>query len=86
MIGVPGQTNNSYKAALKVLEKYRTQLPLQEIVTHAFPLDETSQAMDKAISEDDEKRHESEVQKVTDQFIGEIDSALSLKEIEIMQV
>ncbi len=41
---------------------------------------------DKSIGEDAEKRHESEVQKLTDKFVGEIDSALSMKEAEIMQV
>ena len=40
----------------------------------------------KSIGEDDEKRHEAEVQKLTDQFVGEIDSALGTKETEIMQV
>jgi ribosome recycling factor len=41
---------------------------------------------DKAISEDDEKKHESEVQKATDAAIIEIDQALAAKEKEIMQV
>jgi ribosome recycling factor len=41
---------------------------------------------DKAISEDDEKRHESEVQKTTDQCVSEVDTALAAKEREIMQV
>ncbi len=41
---------------------------------------------DKAISEDDEKRHEAEVQKATDASIVEIDQALAAKEKEIMQV
>ena len=41
---------------------------------------------DKRISEDDEKRHEAEVQKATDQHIAEIDLALATKETEIMQV
>jgi len=42
---------------------------------------------DKSIGEDDEKRHESEVQKVTVSLSSaEIDSALSTKETEIMQV
>jgi ribosome recycling factor len=41
---------------------------------------------DKAMSEDDEKRHEAEVQKATDSAIGEIDAALAHKEKEIMQV
>ena len=41
---------------------------------------------DKVIGEDDEKRHETEVQKVTDQAIAEIDGLLGAKEKEIMQV
>jgi ribosome recycling factor len=41
---------------------------------------------DKVISEDDEKRHETEVQKATDASIIEIDQALAGKEKEIMQV
>jgi ribosome recycling factor len=38
------------------------------------------------IGEDDEKRHETEVQKATDQAIQEVDQALAGKEKEIMQV
>ena len=41
---------------------------------------------DKAISEDDEKRHETEVQKATDAAIADVDLALAAKEKEIMQV
>ena len=41
---------------------------------------------DKLISEDDEKRHEREAQKATDQPMGEIDTALANKEKEIMQI
>jgi ribosome recycling factor len=41
---------------------------------------------DKVISEDDEKKHEHEVQKATDAAISEIDQALAGKEKEIMQV
>ena len=44
------------------------------------------QVKDKAISEDDEKKHEHEVQKATDAAISEIDQALAGKEKEIMQV
>ena len=39
-----------------------------------------------AISEDEEKRQEAEVQKATDQTIQEIDASLAAKEKEIMQV
>jgi ribosome recycling factor len=38
------------------------------------------------ISQDDEKRHSTEVQKTTDAMIGEIDHALASKEKEIMTV
>ncbi|WP_395666191.1 ribosome recycling factor [Methylocella sp.] len=41
---------------------------------------------DKEISEDDQKRQEAEVQKATDQFVADVDSALAAKEKEIMQV
>jgi ribosome recycling factor len=41
---------------------------------------------DKAISEDDEKRQATEVQKVTDAHIAEVDQVLAGKEKEIMQV
>jgi ribosome recycling factor len=41
---------------------------------------------DHAISEDDEKRQSTEVQKVTDGSISEIDQLLSAKEKEIMTV
>ena len=44
------------------------------------------QLKDKDISEDEEKRLEAEVQKATDQIIGEIDQTLASKEKEIMQV
>jgi ribosome recycling factor len=39
-----------------------------------------------AISEDDEKLQEAEVQKATDHSIKEIDASLAAKEKEIMQV
>ena len=39
-----------------------------------------------AISEDDNKRHEAEVQKATDESIKDIDMLLAFKEKEIMQV
>jgi ribosome recycling factor len=40
----------------------------------------------KAISEDDERRGEDDVQKLTDRHIAEIDKALAAKEAELMAV
>jgi ribosome recycling factor len=41
---------------------------------------------DKEISEDDERRGEEYVQKLTDQFIAEIDKQLAGKEEELMEI
>lgn len=41
---------------------------------------------DKAISEDDERRAETEVQKLTDKYVAEIDKVVAEKEKEIMTV
>jgi len=38
------------------------------------------------VGEDEEKRAEAEVQKVTDQRVGELDAALKVKEAEIVEV
>ena len=41
---------------------------------------------EKLVSQDDERRAEVEVQKITDKYVAEIDQALAAKEKEIMQV
>lgn len=41
---------------------------------------------EKLLSQDDEKRAQDEIQKLTDKYVGEIDQALADKEKEIMQV
>ena len=41
---------------------------------------------DKAISEDDDRRAQDEIQKITDRFIAEVDKALAAKEVDLMAV
>jgi ribosome recycling factor len=41
---------------------------------------------DKAISEDDERRAQDDIQKLTDKYIAEIDKALVAKEADLMAV
>ncbi|HLU80415.1 MAG TPA: ribosome-recycling factor, partial [Burkholderiaceae bacterium] len=41
---------------------------------------------DKEISEDDERRMQDEIQKLTDKYVGEIDKIVTQKEAEIMTV
>ncbi len=40
----------------------------------------------KEISEDDERRMQDDIQKLTDKFVSEIDQALSAKEVDLMAV
>lgn len=41
---------------------------------------------DKEISEDDQRRYETEIQKLTDRFVAEIDKVIAEKDKEIMTV
>ncbi|MCQ9616286.1 ribosome recycling factor [Paenalcaligenes niemegkensis] len=41
---------------------------------------------DKEISEDDERRFQDEIQRLTDKFVAEIDKIVSVKEAEVMTV
>lgn len=41
---------------------------------------------DKAISEDDDRRAQDEIQKITDKFIAEVDKALTVKETDLMAI
>lgn len=41
---------------------------------------------DKAIGEDDDRRAQDEIQKITDKYIAEVDKALSAKETDLMAI
>jgi len=86
-IRIPELNEQRRKEMAKVAHKYAEEARVAVRHVRRDGLDILKKLLkDKAISEDDEKRHESEVQKVTDQFVSEIDQALATKEKEIMQV
>jgi ribosome recycling factor len=86
-IRIPELNEQRRKELVKVAHKYAEDARVGVRHIRRDGLDVLKKLLkDKAISEDDEKRHESEVQKTTDQAIGEIDHVLSAKEKEIMQV
>lgn len=41
---------------------------------------------DKAISEDDDRRAQDEIQKITDRYVAEVDKMLQVKETELMAI
>jgi ribosome recycling factor len=86
-IRIPELNEQRRKELVKVAHKYAEEARVAVRHVRRDGIDHLKKLMkDKAISEDDEKRHETEVQKATDKAVAEIDQALAVKEKEIMQV
>jgi ribosome recycling factor len=86
-IRIPELNEQRRKEMVKVAHKYAEDARVAVRHVRRDGLDTLKKLLkDKVISEDDEKRHEGEVQKATDQSVGDIDAALISKEREIMQV
>lgn len=86
-IRIPELNEQRRKEMVKVAHRYAEEGRVAVRHVRRDGLDHLKRLLkDKLISEDDEKRHEAEVQKVTDQHVSEIDVALATKEKEIMQI
>jgi ribosome recycling factor len=86
-IRIPELNEQRRKEMVKIAHKYCEEGRVAIRHVRRDGLDTLKKLLkDKAISEDDEKRHEGEVQKATDQAIAEVDQVLAAKEKEIMQV
>jgi len=86
-IPMPPLTEERRKDLVKVANGYAetAKIAVRNVRRDAM---ETVKRMEKAkeISEDEQKAHETDIQKATDSVIGEIDSTLETKSAEIMQV
>jgi len=86
-IRMPELNEQRRKELVKVAHKYAEDARVAVRHVRRDGLDILKKLLkDHAIPEDDEKRHEQEVQKATDETVKEIDAALAAKEKEIMQV
>ena len=86
-IRLPELNEQRRKELVKVAHKYAEESRVAVRHVRRDGLDILKkQLKDHAISEDDEKRHETEVQKATDAAIAEVEQVLAQKEKEIMQV
>ena len=86
-IRIPELNEQRRKEMVKVAHKYAEEARIAVRHIRRDGIDLVKKLLkDKAISEDDEKRHASEVQKITDASIADVDQALAAKEKEIMQV
>jgi ribosome recycling factor len=86
-IRIPELNEQRRKELVKVAHKYGEDARVAVRHIRRDGLDTLKKLLkDKAISEDDEKRHEGEVQKATDAAVAEVDQVLASKEKEIMQI
>jgi ribosome recycling factor len=86
-IRIPELNEQRRKDLVKVAHKYAEESRVAVRHVRRDGIDTLKKLLkDKAISEDDEKRHAGEVQKATDSAIVEVDQVLAMKEKEIMQV
>lgn len=86
-IRIPELNEQRRKELVKIAHKYAEEGRVAVRHVRRDGIDALKKALkDKAISEDEEKRLEGDVQKATDKAVAEIDEALAAKEKEIMQV
>ena len=86
-IRIPELNEQRRKEMVKIAHRYTEEAKVAVRHVRRDGIDVLKKlSKDKDISEDDQKKLEVDVQKVTDQFIGEIDQTLATKEAEIMQV
>lgn len=84
---IPEMNEQRRKEMVKVSHKYAEEARVAVRHVRRDGLDLLKKLeKDHAISEDDSKRQGEQVQKATDQFVAEIDTLLTAKEKEIMQV
>lgn len=86
-LAIPPMTEDRRKELVKVVHK-RTEE--ERVVVRNVRRDANDQVKrsekDKEISEDESKRAQDEVQKLTDRYIKEVDQIMATKEKEIMEV
>ncbi|MBV9220322.1 MAG: ribosome recycling factor [Methylobacteriaceae bacterium] len=86
-IRVPELNEQRRKEMVKIAHKYAEEARVAVRHVRRDGIDALKKLLkDHRISEDEERRHETEVQKATDQAVAEVDQALAGKEKEIMQV
>src|SRR5271155_1125202 len=86
-IRIPELNEQRRKEMVKVAHKYTEEARIAVRHVRRDGIDILKKLLkDHAISEDDQKRDEADVQKATDQAIRDIDLSLASKEKEIMQV
>lgn len=86
MLPIPELNEERRRELTKVAAQYAEHARVAVRNVRRDGMDQVKKAKNDGMSEDDQKFWETEVQELTDRFIGEIDKALEGKQAEIMQV
>ncbi len=85
-IVIPALTEERRKELTKVVRKYAEEARVAVRNVRRDAMDEIKKQKGKEISEDDAKRQEESLQKLTDKNVKEIDDMTKQKEAEVMEV
>lgn len=86
-ITIPALTEERRKELVKVARKYSEDAKVAVRNVRRDTNDQLKKMeKEKLISEDERKKKEEEVQKLTDKYVGEIDKITSAKEKEILEI
>ena len=86
MLPIPELNEERRKELTKVAGQYAENARVAIRNVRRDGMDQIKKAKADGLSEDDQKFWETEVQELTDTFIGNVDEALETKQAEIMQV
>lgn len=86
-VPMPALTEESRKGFIKQAkaEAENTRIAIRNIRRDVLS-DIKELLKEKEISEDDERRAQESIQKITDKFIQQVDKALSAKEVDLMEI
>ncbi|MBX9724335.1 MAG: ribosome recycling factor, partial [Candidatus Obscuribacterales bacterium] len=85
-INIPSLTEERRKDMTKVVRKYAEEARVAVRNVRRDAIDELKKMKGKEVSEDESKRQEESIQKLTDKNVKEIDEMTRAKEAEVMEV
>ncbi|MBY0360205.1 MAG: ribosome recycling factor [Candidatus Obscuribacterales bacterium] len=83
---IPALTEERRKEMTKIVRKYGEEARVAIRNIRRDAMDELKKLKGAALSEDDFKRQEDSLQKLTDKYVKEVDKMTSDKEAEVMEV
>ncbi|GGG12137.1 ribosome recycling factor [Paenibacillus abyssi] len=85
-IGIPALTEERRAELVKATKKFGEEAKVAIRNIRRDANDDIKKLEKTDISEDESRRHQDDIQKTTDRFIGEVDKVMAAKEKEIMEV